>query len=137
LAEGKSVVSPPSLPRASGFSHGVSARGGTTLFIAGQIASDEKGKRVALGDVVGQYRQVLTNLRAVVREAGGQMTDIVKLTIYVIDRDDYRAHLQELREVHHSFLGDYYPATALVQVARFFEDDVLVEIEGVAVIDDK
>jgi len=130
---GKSVVTPASLVKPVGFSHGVAASG-RFVFLAGQIAVDSEGKLVAPGDVVEQYRQVLRNLQAVIDEAGGQMSDIVKLTMYVKDRDDYRAHLKELGRVHKDFFGSYYPATALVEISRFFEEGVLIEIEGIAVL---
>jgi reactive intermediate/imine deaminase len=130
----KGVIAPSSLVKPVGYSHGISATG-RFVFLAGQIAIDAEGKLVGLGDVVEQYRQVLRNLQAVVEEAGGVMGDIVKLTIYVKDRDDYRAHLEELGRVHKDFFGSYYPATALVEISRFFEEGVLVEIEGIAVIE--
>jgi enamine deaminase RidA (YjgF/YER057c/UK114 family) len=130
---GKSVITPASLVKPVGFSHGISAAG-RFVFLAGQIAVDSEGKLVAPGDVVEQYRQVLRNLQAVVDEAGGQMSDIVKLTMYVKDRDDYRAHLKELGRVHKDFFGSYYPATALVEISRFFEEGALIEIEGIAVL---
>jgi enamine deaminase RidA (YjgF/YER057c/UK114 family) len=104
------------------------------LFLAGQTALDGEGKVVAPGDVVAQYGQVLRNMRAVVEEAGGAMEDIVKMTIFVKDRDDYKAHLRELGSVHKVFFGAYYPATALLEVSRFFDDGVVLEIEGIAVL---
>jgi enamine deaminase RidA (YjgF/YER057c/UK114 family) len=127
------IITPPELVKPSGYSHGVLATGGRTLYIGGQIATDGEGNLVAPGDVVGQYSQVLHNIAAVVREAGGEMADIVKLTIYVRDRADYKAHLKGLGAVHREYFGNYYPATTLVEVSNFFEDGVLVEIEGVAV----
>lgn len=133
-ASGKArVINPNSLVKPIGFSHGVSAVG-RMVFLAGQIAVDSEGVLVAPGNVVEQYRQVLSNLQAVVEEAGGRMADIVKLTMYVKDRDDYKAHLRELGRVHKGFFGSYYPATALVEISRFFEEGVLIEIEGIAVL---
>jgi enamine deaminase RidA (YjgF/YER057c/UK114 family) len=129
-----SVVNPDRLVRPTGFSHGILTTGGQRLFLAGQTATDREGNIVAPGDVVGQYRQVLSNLKAVVEEVGGKMTGIVKMTIYVKDRDDYKAHLKELGQVHKEFFGAYYPATSLFEISRFFEDGVLVEIEGIAVV---
>jgi enamine deaminase RidA (YjgF/YER057c/UK114 family) len=129
-----SVIAPPELVKPIGYSHGIRATGGNLLFLGGQIAMDREGNLMAPGDVVGQYRQVLVNLESVVGEAGGEMSNIVKLTIYVKDRDEYRAHLKELGDVHREFFGTYYPATALVEISRFFEEGVLVEIEGIAVI---
>lgn len=127
------VINPQSLVKPIGYSHGIAASG-RMLFLAGQIATDGEGKLMSEGDVVGQYTQVLRNLQAVVEEAGGQMRHIARLTIYVKDRDDYKAHLKELGRIHKDFFGSYYPAMALVEISRFFEEGVLVEIEGIAVI---
>jgi enamine deaminase RidA (YjgF/YER057c/UK114 family) len=128
------IINPETLVRPTGFSHGILTTGGQRLFLAGQTATDQEGNIVAPGDVVGQYRQVLRNLKTVVEEAGGQMTGIVKMTIYVKDRDDYKVHLKELGQVHREFFGAYYPATSLFEISRFYEDEVLVEIEGIAVV---
>jgi enamine deaminase RidA (YjgF/YER057c/UK114 family) len=62
------------------------------------------------------------------------MEDIVKMTIFVKDRDDYRAHLKELGNVHKVFFGSYYPAMALLEISRFFDNEAMIEIEGIAVI---
>ncbi|MEA2574274.1 MAG: hypothetical protein QOH93_1572 [Chloroflexia bacterium] len=129
-----SIINPDTLVRPTGFSHGILTAGRQILFLAGQTATDQAGNIVAPGDVVGQYRQVLSNLKAVVEEAGGTMTGIVKMTIYVKDRDYYKVHLRELGQVHKEFFGAYYPATSLFEISRFFEDGVLVEVEGIAVV---
>jgi enamine deaminase RidA (YjgF/YER057c/UK114 family) len=134
IVASKQVVTPPELVKPRGYSHGILATGLRTLYIGGQIATDGEGNLVAPGDVVGQYKQVLNNIAAVVKEAGGEMTDVVKLTIYVRDRADYKTHLKELGAAHREYFGNYYPATTLVEVSNFFEDDVLVEIEGIAVL---
>ncbi|HEX8597118.1 MAG TPA: Clp protease N-terminal domain-containing protein [Chloroflexia bacterium] len=128
------IVNPETLVRPTGFSHGIFMTGGRLLFLAGQTATDREGNIVAPGDVVGQYRQVLSNLKAVVEEVGGDMAGIAKMTIFVKDRDDYKAHLKELGQVHKEFFGAYYPATSLFEISRFYEDEVLVEIEGMAVV---
>ena len=128
------LVNPASLAKPVGFSHGVFAGPGRLLFLAGQTALNREGVIVARGDVVEQYRQVLGNLREVVREAGGEMTDIVKVTIFVRDRDDYKAHLKELGKVHREFFGSYYPAMSLLEISRFYDEDALLEIEAVAVV---
>ena len=129
----KTIINPPELARPRGFSHGVLVTGGSLLFLAGQTGSDAEGNIVA-GDLVGQYEQVLSNLKTVVEAAGGSMQDITKINIFVRDRDDYLAHLKSLGQVHHSFFGDYYPATALFEISRFFQDEALIEIEGMAVV---
>ena len=130
----RDILNPPSLARPGGFSHGILTTGGRLLFLAGQTASDSSGQIVALGDIVAQYEQVLQNLQTVVEAAGGTMQNIVKMTIFVSDRDDYRAHLKSLGKVHRAYFGNYYPATALLEISRFFQDGALLEIEGVAVM---
>lgn len=131
---GKTILNPSTLAHPGGFSHGILTTGGSMLFLAGQTASDAAGRIIAPGNVVAQYEKVLQNLKTVVEAAGGKMSDIVKITIFVRDRDDYLAHLKQLGRVHRSFFGTYYPATALFEISRFYQDEALLEIEGIAVI---
>lgn len=133
----KTILNPPTLARPSGYSHGIVTQGGRLLFLAGQPALDAEGRIVAVGDLVAQYARALANLQMVVEAAGGQLTDIVQLTVYVRDVRTYRARRQELRTAWQSFFGHYYPAMALVEVNNLFDDDALVEIQGVAVIPER
>jgi enamine deaminase RidA (YjgF/YER057c/UK114 family) len=130
----KRLINPPTLAPPRGFNHGILATGGQVLFLAGQDASDANGHIVAPGDVVAQYAQALHNVQAVVVAAGGAMTDVVTLTIFVRDRAEYVAKLKALGEVHRRYFGAYYPAMALFEVAGFFQAEALVEVQGVAVI---
>ena len=130
----KTIINPSTLPRPVGFNHGIVTTGGRLLFLAGQTASDKEGRIVAPGDIVAQYTQVLQNLQTVIEAASGTMHDIVKMTIFVSDRDNYRANLRALGKAHQAFFGAYYPATALLEISRFFQDDALIEIEGLAVL---
>lgn len=131
----KQIINPPELLSPKGFSHGIVTSGGRMLFLAGQDATGEDGRLVAPGDLVAQFDQVLSNLRAVVVAAGGRMQDIVKLNIYVLDRDDYAAKRNSLGRIWSNYLGDYYPAIALFEIAGLFAKEALVEIEGIAVLD--
>ena len=131
----KTIINPPTLAPPVGFSHGVLVTGGRLLFLAGQTGSNIEGQIMAPGDLVAQYEQTLRNLQTVVETAGGKMQDITKLNIFIRDRDDYLAHLKSLGIVHRSFFGAYYPAMALFEISRFFQNETLVEIEGFAVID--
>lgn len=131
----KQFINPTHLPPPRGYNHGVLCSGGRILFLAGQDASDENGRIVAPGDVIRQYEQVLYNLQAVVQEAGGAMTDIVKLTIFVKARDDYVSKLPELGRIHKKYFGDYYPTMALLEVTGFFQKENLIELEGFAYLD--
>ncbi|HEX5692934.1 MAG TPA: RidA family protein [Roseiflexaceae bacterium] len=130
----KQIVNPLTLAPPRGFNHGILTEGGRLLFLAGQDASDAEGHIVAPGDLLAQFEQVLRNLQAVVETAGGTMQDIVKLTVFVSDRDSYRAQLKSLGKIFRAFFGEYYPAMALFEVSKFFQDDALVEIEGFAVL---
>lgn len=128
------IINSAELAAPRGFSHGILVTGGRLLFLAGQDASDTEGRIVAPGDLVAQLDQVLRNLGAVVRAAGGQMADIAKLNIYVLDRDEYKSKLKPLGEVFRSHFGGYYPALALFQVSGLFNSEALIELEGYAVV---
>ena len=131
----KEIINPPSLARPAGFSHGIAVTGGRLLFLAGQTGSDTEGRIIAPGNIVAQYEQILRNFQVVVEAAGGKMQDITKLNIFVRDRADYMAHLKQLGQAHRSFFGTYYPAMALFEISRFFQDEALIEMEGMAVVE--
>jgi enamine deaminase RidA (YjgF/YER057c/UK114 family) len=131
----KELINPPSLPSPRGYNHGILVSGGgRLLFLAGQDASDAEGRIVAPGDVVAQLEQVLRNLRAVTETAGGTLQDVVKLNIFVRDRDAYVAQRKPLGQVFRAYFGHYYPTMALFEVSRLFQDDALIELEGIAVL---
>ena len=129
-------LNPPSLSKPAGFSHAFTAQGGRLLFIAGQVAKDQTGRVVGKGDLAAQFRQVCENLRAVVSAAGGQMSDIVKLTIYVLDVADYKARLKAIGGVYREYFGKHFPAMTLVGARDLFDatEGCLIEIEGTAVL---
>jgi enamine deaminase RidA (YjgF/YER057c/UK114 family) len=131
----KEIINPSSLAQPVGFSHGIAVTGGRLLFLAGQTGSNSEGHIAAPGDIVAQYEQIMHNFQIVVEAAGGMMQDITKLNIFVRDRDDYQTHLKQLGHAHRSFFGTYYPAMALFEISRFFQDEALIEIEGMAVVD--
>ena len=131
----KTIINPPELAPPRGFNHGILAEGGRVLFLAGQDASDGDGRIVAPGNLVAQFRQVLHNLQAVVQAAGGEMSDIVKLNIFVRSRDAYVAELKELGVIFRDYFGGHYPAMALFEVSGFFREENLVEMEGFAYLD--
>lgn len=125
-------IDPPGLARPSGFTHAVVAQG-RTVFLAGQTALDASGRIVGDG-IVGQFEQALGNLLTALRAADGSPADLAALTIYIVDMDGYRAHARELGAVWRRLAGTDYPATAGVGVARLWDDDALVELQGTAVL---
>ena len=130
----KEIINPPGLPEPRGFNHGLVTTGGRLLFLAGQDASDGDGRIVAPGDMLAQCRQVLYNLHAVVHEAGGVMSDIIKLNVYVTSREAYLAQLKPLGTLFREYFGGYYPAMALFEVAGLFQPEAMIEMEGFAVL---
>jgi len=133
----KQIINPPDLPVPRGFNHGVVVEGGRLLMLAGQDASDAEGKIAAPGDLLAQYEQVVKNLKAVVEAAGGTLQDVVKLNVYVTDRNAYRAQLKPLGEIYRAYFGRHYPAMALFEVKGLFNPDAMIEMEGVAHLADR
>lgn len=127
----KEIINPQTLPEPRGFNHGIIVEGGRTVYLAGQDASDVDGNIVAPNDLVAQFEQVMANLETVLAEAGGSTRDIVKLHVFVADRDDYLNHLSELGEIFQRYI-DIYPTMALFEVNGFYREDALIELEGVA-----
>jgi enamine deaminase RidA (YjgF/YER057c/UK114 family) len=130
-------VNPPTLAKPAGYSHGIEVHGGKTLYIAGQVSLDKDGKLVGRDDLVAQFRQICENLQAVLLARAGQLNDIVKLTIFVLDKSAYRARIKEIGAVYREFFGRHYPATTFLEVKGLYDDDqgCLMEIEAVAVVD--
>lgn len=129
-----SIINPEELGAPRGWNNGMLARGGgRTLFVAGQTARDASG-RVAGADFVSQFDRALGNVLTVVREAGGEVGDIGRFTIYVTDIAQYRASLEPLGEVYRRRMGKHFPAMALVEVSSLVDERALVEIEATAVL---
>jgi len=130
------AVLPRTLPKPQGFSYGFEVKHGRLVFIAGQVARDANNQVVGKGDLAAQFRQVCANIQAVMNAAGGEMTDIVKLTIYVLDVNDYKKSLREVGAVYREYFGKHFPAMTLVGARDLFDaaDGCLIEIEGVAAL---
>jgi enamine deaminase RidA (YjgF/YER057c/UK114 family) len=128
------VVQPPHFAPPRGYANGVVARG-RTLYVAGQVGWEPDG-RFASDDFAQQFARALDNVIDVVRAAGGAPADLVKMTMYVVDLDAYRAALPAIGAAWRARLGRHYPAMALVGVAALLERRALVEIEAVAALPD-
>lgn len=128
------MVNPEALGAPRGFSHGVLAPAGSRLlFVAGQVGWDAH-QRLAPGGFVAQFERALENVRTVVEQAGGQMNELCRLTIYVTDRRQYEAELRAVGEAYRRVVGRHFPAMALVEVAALLEPGALVEIEATAAL---
>jgi enamine deaminase RidA (YjgF/YER057c/UK114 family) len=126
-------INPAELARPSGFAHAVRARDTVTVHLAGQTALDRDGSIVGEG-IVGQFEQALGNLLTALRAAGGAPEHLAGVTIYIVDVPAYRAHAREIGEVWRRLAGRDYPATAGIGVARLWDEEALVELQGIAEI---
>jgi len=118
-----------------GYSNGMLAPAGSRLLaVAGQIAWDAEQRLVGGADFAAQFRQALSNVVAVVRSAGGAPTDLISLTIYVVDKQAYLGATKELGAIWKDVVGRHYPTMALVEVADLLEEGAQVEIQALAAI---
>ncbi|WP_426560275.1 RidA family protein [Angustibacter sp. McL0619] len=125
-------VNPPSLAAPSGFSHAVVGTG-KVVVLAGQTALDADG-RVVGTDVVQQFEQSLANLLAALEAAGGRPDQLAGLTIYSVDLADYREHARDIGRVWRRLVGTDYPASAGIGISRLWDEEALVELQGIAII---
>lgn len=114
------------------YSHGVKVKlnGTTLLFISGVVALDADGRVNGKGDIRAQTKQVLENLKAILEAEGATFKDIVKITNYYMNYDDYPI----IAEVRSQYFKDWLPASTGVEVKRLIHKDLLVEIEAIAVL---
>ncbi len=127
------VLQPPGWARPRGYSNGIAVRGGTAVYIAGQVGSTGEGRweETTFG---GQFRQALRNVLEVLAQAGGRPEHIVRLTWYVLDRNEYLGALKEVGAAYRELMGRNYPAMTVVQVGGLVEAEARLEIEATAVV---
>jgi enamine deaminase RidA (YjgF/YER057c/UK114 family) len=126
------VLQPANWKRPRGYSNGIAAKG-STVFISGMVGWNAQEEFVSL-DLAGQVRQALTNIVAVLSEAGAKPTDIVRMNWYLIDKKEYLAAAQEIGAAYREIIGRHYPAMTVIQVSGLLEDKARVEIEVTAVL---
>ena len=114
----------------SNYKMGTRRESGRLLYISGQVAWDADGNIVGKDDIRAQAHQVFQNLRQLLQEAGGGLQDLLKITTYVTDIDNYPAVI----EVRNAIFQGELPASTLIVVEGLFHEDFLLEIEGVAAI---
>ncbi len=126
------VLQPPGWPRPRGYSNGVVAKG-RLVFVAGQVGWNAS-QALEAGDLVGQARQALRNVVAVLAEAGAGPEHVCRMTWYLADRDEYLSRLADLGVAYREIMGRSFPAMTAIQVAGFVEPGAKVEIEATAVV---
>ena len=125
-------IHPKGWKPAKGYANAILSEG-LTLDIAGQIGWNENQEFIAK-DFIGQMEQTLKNITAIVKEAGGQIEDLTRLTWYVTDKAEYLANQKKVGDIYRSVLGNHFPAMTMVVVTALVEDEALIEIEATAVI---
>ena len=125
-------IDPDGWAPAKGYANGILTADGH-LFVGGLIGWNAD-QVFETHDFIGQMEQTLRNVRDVVETAGGQVSDITRLTWYIVDKKEYLARQREVGEAYRRVLGKHFPAMAMVVVAGLIEDAALVEIEATAVI---
>lgn len=127
----RKIVNPPELAKPIGFAHGVV--GGPFVYLGGQTALDAHGVIVP-GGIVEQFERALSNVLVTLRAAGGVPEDLVDVTIYLTDVEDYLEHGKLIGAKWREMVGREFPAMAGIGVTRLWQPEALVEIKGVAFI---
>jgi reactive intermediate/imine deaminase len=126
----KRFLSPDTLPAPFGYSHVVDAPASRIVYVSGQVPLDTEGQLVGEGDFEAQARQVFANLTAALEAAGVTWSDVVKLNYFLVDV----SQIASVRAIRDEYVDtERPPASTLVQVSGLFRDDVLIEIEAVAI----
>ncbi len=126
------VLQPPGWKRPKGYSNGIIASG-RTVFVAGQVGWDEQ-EVFRTDDLVGQVRQALTNIVAILAAGGARPEHIVRMNWFLADAAEYNARLAEIGEVYRELIGRHFPVMMALQVAGFVEHGAKVEIEVTAML---
>ncbi|TYP84452.1 enamine deaminase RidA (YjgF/YER057c/UK114 family) [Maritimibacter alkaliphilus HTCC2654] len=126
------TIHPEGWAPALGYANGMLMPDGT-LHIGGQIGWDAQ-KVFVEGGFLEQMEQALANIAAIVRAAGGDVTDVGRLTWFVKDKAEYLAHQREIGAAYRRIFGKHFPAMSLVVVKDLVEDEALVEIEATAFV---
>ena len=130
----KQFINPDGVSKSAGYSQAVSTVGGKTIFVSGQVALNSKGELVGPGDLKAQTAQAFENMKMILASAGATFADVVKFSYFVKNYDPSKIPI--IRAVRDQYLPKSQPppASTLVGVQSLFRDDVLIEIEAVAVV---
>ncbi|RLD22559.1 MAG: RidA family protein [Bacteroidetes bacterium] len=127
------VILPDGWPQPKGYSNGILAQNGRTLFLAGQVGWNTEEKFVS-ENLVPQFEQALKNIVAIVQKAGGKPEDICKMTCFCKDRDQYLESRGELGAIWKNIIGRHYPCMSMIFVVDLLDHPAVIEIEAMAVI---
>ncbi|HEY7563568.1 MAG TPA: RidA family protein [Acidimicrobiia bacterium] len=126
------LINPPDLPEAIGFSHAAVAPAGPTIYLAGQSGHRADGS-IEVG-LLAQFAQACKNVAIALESAGAARDNLVSLHIFVTDAASYRGLRKELGQAYREVFGHHYPAMALFEVKGLFDPEAVVELVGIAVL---
>jgi enamine deaminase RidA (YjgF/YER057c/UK114 family) len=127
------TLNPEGWPRPSGYANGVVATG-RLVVLAGQIGWNPETMKFESDDLVAQTRQALRNVRTLLTEAGATPEDLLRMTWYVTNREEYVSARREIGVVYRDVIGSVYPAMSVIVVSGLVEPQAKVEIEATAVV---
>lgn len=128
---GKNQVINPGWSNYQRYTFSPAVRRGNLLFISGQTATDERGVVVGKGDIVAQTRCIYENIGKILEAAGAAFDDIVMTTDYITTTDNYK----ETAQVRREYFKNGFPAATGVIVKALLQQDVLIEMDAIAVLD--
>lgn len=126
------ILQPPEWPRPKGYANGVAAKG-TMVFVSGIVGWNAQ-EQFEARDFVGQVRQALKNIVAVLAQANAKPEHIARMTWYVVDKNKYCSSTQDIGAAYREIIGRHYPAMSVVEVSGLIEQHALLEIEVTAVL---
>lgn len=126
-------INPETVARPTGYTHVVETHGTRTVYISGQVAFDQQGNTVGVGDLKAQAEQVFRNLEAALASVNATFEDVVKFTYFLLDI----SQIQDVRDVRDRYINAAQPpASSAVEVRRLFRPELLLEVEAIAVLTD-
>ncbi|MCO5080784.1 MAG: RidA family protein [Rhizobiaceae bacterium] len=133
MSSSHQVLHPAGWQPTKGYANGIATTGGKMVFLGGQIGWNA-AQVFETDDFVGQTRQTLKNIVAILAEAGGRPEHIVRLTWFVTSKQEYLANLKGLGAAYREVMGRNFPTMSVMQVVALIEDAAKIEIEATAVI---
>ncbi len=134
--ERRVVSAPGAYKFPASYSNAIRVKANAFLFIAGQVAMDEKGQLVGKGDIAAQTRQVFENIRRILAAEGATFSNLVQFTTFLVDSRDFEGFSKARQDVlSHYFPKGDFPTNTLLIIDRLALEDFLIEIEAVAAVD--
>jgi 2-iminobutanoate/2-iminopropanoate deaminase len=103
---------------------------GNQIFLSGMTAGDNAGGVLGDGTPEDQSRQCLLKIKHLVEQAGGTLSDVVKLTVYLTDIN----HRADFGKARMEFFKDVMPCSTLIEVSRFVQSELVVEVDAIAML---